>query len=70
MDDRPKPKHRLPTATSINDISLSIAQTTIQQPRGGPLPTTRDSESRPNGKTRTNGKQGNVRILSTTPDRR
>lgn len=61
MDDRPKPKHRLPTATSINDISLSIAQTTIQQPRGGPLPTTRDSESRPNGKTRTNGKQGNRR---------
>lgn len=61
MDDRPKPKHRLPTATSINDISLSISQTTIQQPHGGPLPTQRDSESRLNGKARTNGKQGNRR---------
>ncbi|KIK34505.1 hypothetical protein CY34DRAFT_17680 [Suillus luteus UH-Slu-Lm8-n1] len=37
-----------PTATSINDISLSISQTTIQQPR-------------PNGKMRTNAKQGNRR---------
>ncbi|KAG1755654.1 hypothetical protein EDB19DRAFT_420947 [Suillus lakei] len=61
MDDRPRPKHRLPTATSINDISLSISQTTIQQPRSGPPPTSRDSESRPNGKTRANGKQGNRR---------
>ncbi|KAG2077380.1 Pkinase-domain-containing protein [Suillus decipiens] len=61
IDDRPKPKHRLPTATSINDISLSISQTTIQQPHGGPLPTSRDSEARLNGKARTNGKQGNRR---------
>jgi len=70
MDDRPKPKHRLPPATSINDISLSISQTTIQQPHGGPLPTSRDSESRPNGKTKPNGKQGNVSILNATRDRR
>ncbi|KAG1754078.1 kinase-like domain-containing protein [Suillus paluster] len=61
MDDRPRAKHRLPPATSINDISLSISQTTLQQQRGGVPPPSRDSELRPNGKTKTNGKQANRR---------
>ncbi|KAG0696870.1 hypothetical protein DFH29DRAFT_1004192 [Suillus ampliporus] len=60
LDDRPRPKHRLPPATSINDISLSIiSQTTLQQQRGGVPPPSRDSELRPNGKAKTNGKQAN-----------
>jgi len=60
LDDRPRPKHRLPPATSINDISLSISQTTIQQHRIPPP--SRDSDLSLNGKKRTNGKQANINV--------
>jgi len=61
-DDRPRPKHRLPPATTINDISLSISQTTIQQHHVGIPPPSRDSDLSLNGKTRTNGKQVNINV--------
>lgn len=69
LDDRPRLKHRLPPATSINDISLSISQTTIQQHRGDIPPPSRDSDLSLNGKMRTNGKQANVSFFYVNPDR-
>ncbi|KAG1879450.1 hypothetical protein C8R48DRAFT_668287 [Suillus tomentosus] len=49
-----------PQLQSMIHISLSISQTTIQQPCGGPLPMTRDSELQPDGTMRTDEKQGNL----------
>ncbi|KAG0698360.1 hypothetical protein DFH29DRAFT_1081797 [Suillus ampliporus] len=67
LDDRPRPKHRLPPATSINDISLSIiSQTTLQQQRGGVPPPSRNSELRPDGKA----KQMENRLIDVDTSRR
>ncbi|KIM67959.1 hypothetical protein SCLCIDRAFT_1080854 [Scleroderma citrinum Foug A] len=67
-DDRPKAKHRLPPATSIKDISLSISKTSLQQ--RSEFLNSREPDSNRNGKVYTNGKQRNHRPLPSEAERR
>ncbi|KAG6333772.1 hypothetical protein ID866_5320 [Astraeus odoratus] len=67
-DDRPRAKHRLPPATSINDISVSISQTTIVPQ--SELLGKRGSDASRNGKPHVNGKQRIRRPLSPEAERR
>jgi len=54
-EDRPKAKHRLPPATSIKDISLSISKTSLHQ--RSEFLNSRDPDTSRNGKVYANGKQ-------------
>ena len=57
--ERPKAVHRLPPATTVNDIplmSINLGRSSMRPPRDGP--------PHRNGKHQANGRHGHVRVPS------